>query len=61
MKNKNLLIGVGVIAIAVYLFKKDSSGRSIYDEIFPKEKKCLKWTQVACVKAPCPPICQEYK
>lgn len=61
MNNKNLLIGAGLIAIAVYLFKKDASGSSVYDEIFPKEKKCVKYTTVYCAVAPCPPECIEYK
>ena len=61
MKNKSLLIGIGVIAVAVYLFKKDSSGKSVYGKIFPKEKKCLKWTSVQCITAPCNPECSEYE
>jgi hypothetical protein len=61
MNNKNILIGVGIIALAVYLFKKDSSGRSMYGKIFPKEKKCLKWTQPQCITAPCNRECSEYE
>jgi hypothetical protein len=61
MKNKNLLIGAGVIALAVYLFKEDSSGKSMYGKIFPKEKKCIKFVQPMCAVAPCPPTCVEYK
>ena len=26
-----------------------------------KNKKCVKWVQPQCAKAPCPQICEEYK
>ena len=62
MKNTNLLIGAGVlVAISVYLFKKDLGGRSVYEKMFPKEKKCVKYVTVNCAVAPCPPECVEYK
>jgi hypothetical protein len=49
MKNKNLLIGDGVV-IAGYL---------IWKKLQPK--KCLKWNQPMCAEAPCPPTCVEYE
>lgn len=61
MKNKNLLIGAGAIALAIYLFKKDSSGMSVYGKLFPREKKCLKYADIRCKKAPCNPMCVEYE
>ena len=62
MKNKNLLIGIGVIALAIYLFKKDSNGMSVSSKLIPsKPKKCLKWSQNICKQAPCNQDCIEYE
>lgn len=62
MKNTKLLIGAGIVALAIYLFKKDSSGMNVYGKLFPKkEKKCLKWNQVQCITAPCPQQCEQYE
>jgi len=49
MKNKNLLIGAGVVIVGYLLWKKY------------KPKTCVKWIQPMCKVAPCPPTCQEYK
>jgi hypothetical protein len=49
MKNKNLLIGAGVV-IAGYL---------IWKKIQPK--KCLKWSNIQCITAPCNQTCEEYE
>ena len=51
MKNKNLLIGAGVV-IAGYL---------IWKKLQPKEKICVKWVQPMCITSPCPKTCAEYK
>jgi|LakMenE18May11ns_1017448.scaffolds.fasta_scaffold7777948_1 hypothetical protein len=49
MKNKNLLIGVGVIIAGYLLWKK------------LQPKKCVKWSQNQCITAPCPQTCEEYE
>jgi hypothetical protein len=49
MKNKNLLIGAGVVVLGYLLWKKF------------KPKKCVKWSQNVCVTAPCNHTCEEYK
>jgi hypothetical protein len=49
MKNKNLLIGAGVVVVGYLLWKKF------------KPKKCIKWVQPSCAVAPCPQQCIEYK
>ena len=49
MKNKNLLIGAGVLVVGYLLWKKY------------KPKKCVKWTQNVCATAPCNQTCKEYK
>lgn len=52
MKNKNLLIGAGVVVVGYLLWKK----------LQPKEKICVKWEQEnECVRSPCPKTCVEYK
>jgi hypothetical protein len=49
MKNKNLLIGAGVVIVGYLLWKKY------------KPKTCVKWSTIQCVTSPCPQICEEYK
>ena len=51
MKNKNLLIGAGVVVVGYLLWKK----------LQPKEKTCVKWSQNECVRTPCNQTCEEYK
>ena len=51
MKNKNILIGLVGLGVLYALYIKNN----------PKAKKCVKWTQPMCAKAPCPPQCDEYK
>jgi len=54
MKNKNLLIGAGVVIVGYLLWKKSQSK--------PKEKTCVKWEQInECIRTPCPKTCVEYK
>jgi len=53
MKTKNILISAGVL-ITCYLLWKNYKNK-------PKQKKCLKFNQVACIKAPCPASCEEYE
>lgn len=51
MKNKKILIGVGVVIAGYLLWKK----------LQPKEKICVKWSQEQCVRSPCPQTCEQYK
>jgi hypothetical protein len=61
MKNKNILIGIGIMAIGTYLIKKDSSGKSVYSKLIGgKTKVCKKWADIQCISSPCPAECLEY-
>jgi len=49
MKTKNILIGAGVLVVGYLVYEKF------------KPKKCVKWSQVRCIQAPCNQTCEEYK
>jgi hypothetical protein len=49
MKTKNILIGAGVVIVSYLLWRKN------------KNRKCLKWSQPNCIKAPCPAQCEQYE
>jgi hypothetical protein len=53
MKTKNILIGAGVVIVSYLLWRKNQNKVNT--------KKCLKWSQPNCIKAPCPAQCEQYE
>lgn len=70
MKSKNIFYGLGVVAVAFIGYKMlknknapkmvSSNNSILVDQEDIQKPVCKKWSNVVCIKAPCPQTCLEY-